>query len=88
MIYPSILAHILSGIVLFLAFLFFIFYYSKIVSKDSYQLLGILLLFSVALGIHGISHALLESVYHYNPTRVLALGSEVSGDHRGIQKGQ
>jgi len=66
MIYPSILAHVFSGVVLFTAFLS-LFYYSKIISKDSFQLVSILLLFSVALGIHGISHAVLESVYHYNP---------------------
>ena len=64
---PSLYAHVLSGGVLFGAILYFVLYASKILSRDPYQLLVLILLFSVAMGVHGISHAALESVYNYNP---------------------
>ena len=46
-------------------------YISKIVSRDPYQIVVLVLLVSIAIGIHGISHAGLESVYNYNPLSLL-----------------
>ena len=64
---PSLYAHIMSGGLLFAGILYFVLCSSKILSRDPYQLLVLILLFSVAMGIHGLSHAALESVYNYNP---------------------
>jgi len=65
--HPSLYAHILSGGLLFASILYLVLNSSKIFSRDPYQLLVLILLFSVAMGIHGLSHATLESVYNYNP---------------------
>lgn len=64
---PAIVAHTFSGGVLLASILYFASYFSKIISRDPYQLLVLILLFSIAIGIHGISHIGLESVYDYNP---------------------
>lgn len=64
---PSVYAHIISGAFLFLSIIFLTFYVSKISSRDPLQIVGLLLLFSIAMGVHGISHMGLESLYGYNP---------------------
>ena len=69
MAYPSIMAHILNGLLLFASVLFVIAYFPKIYALDAYRQLILLLLFTTALGLHGISHLLLEKEYHYNPLK-------------------
>jgi hypothetical protein len=69
--YPSIYAHTLSGGALLLSMLYLALYFSKIVSRDPYQVILLILLFSIAIGIHGLSHAGLEAVYKYNPLNLL-----------------
>ena len=64
---PSVYAHAISGGVLLVSIVYFIMYSSQSMSKDAYQLLTIILLFSIAMGIHGISHIGLEYVYNFNP---------------------
>jgi len=64
---PSMYAHTISGGVLILGIIYVIVYISKIMARDPYQILVLILLFSIAMGIHGISHMGLESVYNYNP---------------------
>jgi hypothetical protein len=34
------------------------------------QLITLVLILSIAVGVHGLSHSRLESVYGYNPLRV------------------
>ena len=69
MSYPSMMAHMMNGALLFVCVLFVIAYYPKILSLDAYRQLILLLLFTLALGLHGISHLLLEKEYHYNPLK-------------------
>ena len=68
---PSFYAHAING--LFLLVSFFILYknYSKIIKFEPYNLIVITLLFSICLGVHGISHAFLEKIYGYNPVTLL-----------------
>jgi len=61
---PSFYAHIFNALFLVLAFVFFFVNYSKITSV---QMIKTFLLFSIAIGIHGLSHLGLEAVYYYNP---------------------
>ena len=68
---PSVYAHILNGILLFVAAVYLALHASKIVSRNPYQNIVLLLLASIALGIHGLSHLGLESVYNYNPFTLL-----------------
>lgn len=67
MIHPSILAHILSGAFMFLALFCLITCFSQIRKLDTYRTLVLTLLFSIAIGVHGISHLGLEKQYSYNP---------------------
>ena len=69
----SVYAHIVSGIVLLIGIVYLAIYISKIMSRDSYQIVMLILLLSIALSVHGISHAGLESAYQYNPLSLLNL---------------
>lgn len=60
---PSAYAHILNGLLLFAGVVYL--FISR--SRNSYQILVLILLFSMAVGIHGISHMGLEYLYGYNP---------------------
>lgn len=64
---PSIYAHVISGGVLLVGVIYLALYSSKIMSRDPYQLLVLILLISISVGLHGISHMGLETVYNYNP---------------------
>jgi len=63
---PSVYAHILSGVILAIGAIFSVAYFSKLTS-DPYKVLVLILIFSLALGVHGISHMGLEYLYGYNP---------------------
>ena len=67
MIHPSILAHIVSGAFMLIALLCLISCYSTIRKLDVYRTLVLTLLFSIAIGLHGVSHLGLEKQYSYNP---------------------
>jgi hypothetical protein len=67
MLYPSILAHIASGLLAFGSLVYVFLNWSKLVALDPYRTLILLLGFSAVLGIHGISHAQLEREYRYFP---------------------
>jgi len=64
---PSVYAHILNGLLLFAGAVYL--FISR--SRNSYHILVLILLFSMAVGIHGISHMGLEYVYGYNPLSVI-----------------
>lgn len=64
---PSFYAHILNALFLLLAFFIFVKNYYKIINLDGYKLTKLFLLFSLAVGIHGLSHLGLEYVYNFNP---------------------
>lgn len=66
---PSFYAHGLNGILLFVALIIVILNYSRLKKYESYpgNTLYLILLLSIAVGIHGISHLGLEYVYGFNP---------------------
>ena len=64
---PSVYSHILSGIVLGASVIYLMLHGSNILTREPYRIGVLILLFSIALGIHGISHVVLEAVYGYNP---------------------
>jgi hypothetical protein len=70
---PSFYAHGLNGFLLFIALIIMITNYSKLSRLEGYpgRTLYLILLLSIAVGIHGISHLGLESVYGFNPMRYL-----------------
>jgi hypothetical protein len=61
----------MSGAALVAGMIFLVAYSSKILSRDPYQILVLILLFSIAIGIHGLSHAGLEAIYKYNPLSLI-----------------
>ena len=67
MTYPSFYAHVLNGILLFIAMILLYTNYSKIIQLEPYKLLCLTLLLSLSVGIHGLSHQGLEKEYGYNP---------------------
>lgn len=67
---PSLYAHIINGILLLVAFILLYKNYSSIKSMDKYRLILLVLLFSIATGIHGLSHLGLEKTYGYNPLQL------------------
>jgi len=71
---PSFYAHAINGILLFIAVIIIITNYSKITRLEAYpgRTVVLLLLLSIAVGIHGISHLGLERVYGFNPLKCVA----------------
>lgn len=67
---PSVYAHILSGALLMFGILYIVLHSSRIM-RNPYTTILLLFVVSIATGIHGISHAVLESVYNYNPLDIL-----------------
>jgi hypothetical protein len=68
---PSFYAHVLNGILLFIALIIMVLNYSRLTRLEAYPgrtaYLILLLLLSIAVGVHGISHLGLEYVYGFNP---------------------
>ena len=68
---PSFYAHVINGLLLFIAFILLYRNYSKIIHLEPYKLIILTLLLSLTIGIHGLSHLGLEKVYHYNPMSMI-----------------
>ena len=64
---PSLYAHALNGILVFSAIFYLYCNYNTIKNIDNYKKIILILLFSIAIGIHGLSHLGLEYVYNFNP---------------------
>jgi len=61
------MAHMMNGLFLLTALIVAILSYSKLRTLDSYHVLVLILLGSVAIGVHGLSHAILEKHYKFVP---------------------
>ena len=70
---PSIMAHALNGVLMFAAVVVAYMNFRILYKLDPYKKVMILLVFSVAIGIHALSHLGLESVYGFNPFKVASL---------------
>jgi hypothetical protein len=66
---PSFYAHAINGILLFIAVIVLYNNYSKISKIDTYKVVVLLVLFSIGIGVHGLSHQGLEKNYNFNPLR-------------------
>jgi hypothetical protein len=69
---PSILTHGLGGIILLIAVGTMVVYFKQVQKYDIFQVIIILLLLSCTVSIHGISHAVLEKSYNYNPLTLIS----------------
>jgi len=70
---PSVLAHALNGGLLFAAFILVVVNYRVIRRLPVLQMVALVLIFSIAVGVHGLSHAKLETAYGYNPMKFFGL---------------
>ena len=76
MIYPSMMAHSLNGLLLGVAILFVCLNFQKIQGFDVYRILVITLLFAAVVGIHGLSHLGLENEYNYIPFNMWEINTD------------
>ena len=67
--YPSLIAHIVGAIILLFAIILLILKYNKIISRNPYDIVILLILISGVITLHGLSHLGLEYVYGYNPLK-------------------
>ena len=72
MLAPSIMAHALNGLLMFAAVVVAYMNFRVLYKVDPYKKVMILLVFSVAIGIHALSHLGLESVYGLNPFKIFS----------------
>jgi len=68
-IVPSFYAHVINGILMLIAIILLYRNYSSVKRLEPYKQIMLVLLFSMAIGIHGLTHLGLETVYGYNPMR-------------------
>ena len=64
---PSFYAHVSNGILLLLAIGIILLHYKKFASLESYKLVKLILLISLVMGVHSLSHLGLEYLHNYNP---------------------
>ena len=68
---PSFYAHVLQSLLLLIALIYFFKHYQYFTKLPQYQILVLLLLASAVVGIHGLTHSELESVYGFNPIKYI-----------------
>lgn len=68
---PSFYIHIITWILIILAVALILKDFSTIKSRESYDIILLLLVFIQVLTIHGITHLGLENIYNYNPLTAL-----------------
>ena len=64
---PSFYAHALNGILILFAFLLVLLNMNELKKLKSSKILIIILLFSIGVGIHSLTHLGLERAYGFNP---------------------
>lgn len=67
---PSFYAHIINGLCLLIGVVLLYKNYSNIIKLEPYKKIFLSLLFSISIGIHGLSHLGLETKYNYNPLMI------------------
>jgi hypothetical protein len=69
LIAPSLNSLFVTGFLLLFILFIFISNYKQFMRFDFYRKINILLLLVIAVGVHGLVHLGLESVYGFNPYR-------------------
>lgn len=67
---PSIMTHTLNGGLLLLGGVLIAMNFSFIRRLPTLQLIILVLILSIAVGVHGLSHVGVESAYGYNPIKI------------------
>jgi hypothetical protein len=69
---PSIYASTISGFLILVALVIVLRNVKQLQKIDTYKLIMLVLGFSLVIGVHGISHLGLETIYGYNPMLLLS----------------
>ena len=67
LIAPSFHSLFITGLLLFIIFLLFITHFRQIIRLPFYQKILLLSTIAIAIGVHGLIHLGLESIYNFNP---------------------
>lgn len=70
---PSVMTHMLNGGLLLLALVLAVINYRVVIRLPVLQMITLVLILSIAVGVHGLSHAGLESAYGYNPLKIFGV---------------
>jgi len=70
---PSFYLHQINAFLILVSLFLLFTNYSKIKKIEPYQSVVLSLLFSLAVGVHGLSHLGAEYIYGYNPIRNMLL---------------
>lgn len=68
---PSFNSLIITGLILFYIIIFIFLNFNTIKHLEIYKKIIILLFLSTAIGVHGLIHLGLESVYGFNPYKLM-----------------
>jgi len=68
---PSIYAHIAGAIILAIGIVHIVYHFAKLKSRDPYQIVVLILISSIVITLHGISHMGIEYMYGYNPSYLI-----------------
>jgi len=71
--FPSFYLHQMNAFLILVSLFLLFTNYSKIKKIEPYQSVVLSLLFSLAVGVHGLSHLGAEYIYGYNPIRNMLL---------------
>jgi len=61
LVYPSFYSLVLTGLILLIVFVLFVKNFKSIMDIDSYRIISLLCVIAIAVGNHGILHALFET---------------------------
>jgi uncharacterized membrane protein len=67
------MSHAAGGLIMIAAVVYAVMNMSKLQKLDVYHILVLILLFSIVVTIHGLSHVLLEKEYNYVPLNLWEL---------------
>ena len=68
---PSFYGHALNGILLVTSLIIILLNLDKIKQLEIYKQTMLLLMFTLVVGVHSLSHLGLEQVYGYNPLKMM-----------------
>ena len=68
---PSFYALVLTGILSLVVFILILGTWSSLIKKGTNKLMVVLSMFGMLVGVHGLLHLGLESVYNYNPIEMI-----------------
>ncbi len=71
--YPSFYALGITGLILLFVFIYSIRYCRQISEGSVYLFLIVMILIGILIGVHGLLHLGLETIYNFNPLKSLSM---------------